>query len=99
MHAGTCAPSMVDSPQAGLHTKSSPACSAAPPAGKSAPGPTHPNPIPAQVLLVGYAAMIAADLTFALVPTVYGELAPRLDRKDKAACMTCTRVHPCLVRR
>ncbi len=51
------------------------------------------------MLLVGYAAMIAADLTFALVPTVYGELAPRLDRKDKAACMTCTRVHPCLVRR
>ncbi|KAK9839281.1 hypothetical protein WJX81_005580 [Elliptochloris bilobata] len=28
-----------------------------------------------QVLLVGYAAMIAADLTFALVPTVYGMLA------------------------
>ncbi len=28
------------------------------------------------MLLVGYAAMIAADLTFALVPTVYGELMP-----------------------
>ncbi len=27
-----------------------------------------------QVLLLGYAAMIAADLTFAFMPTVYGEL-------------------------
>jgi hypothetical protein len=26
-----------------------------------------------QVLLLGYAAMIAADLTFAFMPTVYGE--------------------------
>ena len=26
-----------------------------------------------QVLLIGYAAMIAADLTFAFLPTVYGE--------------------------
>lgn len=26
-----------------------------------------------QVLLIGYAAMIAADLTFAFMPTVYGE--------------------------
>jgi len=32
---------------------------------------------------VGYAAMIAADLTFALVPTVYGELA----RLPRQSCM------------
>ena len=31
-----------------------------------------------QVLLFGYAAMIAADLTFAFLPTVYGEhVSPR----------------------
>ena len=30
-----------------------------------------------QVLLFGYAAMIAADLTFAFLPTVYGEHSAR----------------------
>ena len=40
---------------------------------------SHSTPSPAvaaasQVLLAGYAAMIAADLIFALVPSVYGTL-------------------------
>jgi len=82
---------MVNSPQATLHARRSPIQSAAPPARNtgsllriSGPGPLR------QVLLVGYAAMIAADLTFALVPTVYGELAP----PPRQGCMHCTLL-PC----